>query len=53
MAGHQRCTSLTQLDSVDRGPITMKGPGTFMLRRCAKSPMVCHLQLPNPRHEQD
>ena len=41
MSGHQRCTSPTQLDSVDRGPITMKGPWMFMLRRCAKSPMVC------------
>lgn len=41
MDGHQRCTSETQLESVDSGPMTMKGPNTPWERRWANRPMVC------------
>lgn len=41
MEGHQRWTSDTQLESVDSGPITMKGPDTPWERRWENRPMVC------------
>ena len=41
MDGHHRWTSETQLESVDSGPMTMKGPYTPWERRWANRPMVC------------
>lgn len=43
--GRKRLNSLTQLGRVDRGPTTMKGPGTVLLRMYAIKPMVWACEL--------
>ena len=44
--GNQRLNSSTQLDKVDKGPTTMKGPLIFLPLRWLRKPMVCTC---NPR----